>query len=146
MPTHEPIDAGTLLINNTTGSGTGLGRVQVNGGILGGDGIIGGAVTVGTGQSSEAIIGPGGDSVAVPATLTIQRKLTLKSDASYRVLFNSDTAAADKLIAGGVCDAELRSSFAIVGSTVLEAGTVFTVIDNMAAITIAGTFSNLADG
>jgi len=145
VPTHEPIDAGTLLINNTTGSGTGLGLVQVNGGILGGDGIIGGAVTVGTGQSSEAVIGPGGDNV-VPGTLTIQKKLTPKSDASYRVLFNSDTAAADKLIAGGLrirgAQIVLRDS----GSTVLAPGTVFTVIDNTAAIIISGNFSNLADG
>ena len=47
----------------------------------------------------------------------------------------------------GDCEyAELRSSFAIVGSTVLAPGTVFTVIDNTAAIIISGNFSNLADG
>ena len=32
------------------------------------------------------------------------------------------------------------------GSTVLAPGTVFTVIDNTAAIIISGNFSNLADG
>lgn len=34
------INAGTLLINNTSGSGTGTGRVTINGGELGGTGIV----------------------------------------------------------------------------------------------------------
>src|SRR5262245_13199318 len=47
---------GTLLVTNTTGSGTGTGAVQVNKGTLGGTGIITGAVTVGTGTRSGAIL------------------------------------------------------------------------------------------
>src|SRR5262245_18175852 len=45
------ITQGTLLVKNITGSATGSGAVQVNGGTLGGTGKINGAVTVGTGTS-----------------------------------------------------------------------------------------------
>jgi len=47
------ISAGTLLVKNKTGSGTGSGSVQVSTGTLGGTGKIAGAVTVGTGIASE---------------------------------------------------------------------------------------------
>lgn len=43
------ISAGTLLVNNATGSGTGTANVIVNGGTLGGTGIISGTVTLNTG-------------------------------------------------------------------------------------------------
>ena len=44
------ISAGTLLVNNTSGSGTGTGAVTINsGGVLGGSGTIGGAVTLNSG-------------------------------------------------------------------------------------------------
>jgi fibronectin-binding autotransporter adhesin len=44
------INAGTLLVNNTSGSGTGAGPVVVNsGGVLGGTGMIYGAVTINSG-------------------------------------------------------------------------------------------------
>ncbi len=51
------ISAGKLLVNNTTGSGTGLGGVTVNGGSLGGTGIISGLVTVNSGGTLAP--GPG---------------------------------------------------------------------------------------
>ena len=48
------ISGGGLLVANTTGSATGTGAVQVNGGFLGGPGIIAGDVTIGTGSGPEA--------------------------------------------------------------------------------------------
>ena len=58
------INAGTLLVNNTSGSGTGTGNVSVNsGGTLGGTGSISGAVT----NNSGGIINPG----ASAGTLTL---------------------------------------------------------------------------
>ena len=53
------VSKGTLLVTNRTGSATGTGAVQVNKGTLGGTGIITGAVTVGTGRSSGAVLLPG---------------------------------------------------------------------------------------
>jgi autotransporter-associated beta strand protein len=61
---------GTLLVNNTTGSGTGTGDVTVNtGATLGGDGMIGGNVTVNTGGT----LAPGNS----PGTLTVGGDLEL---------------------------------------------------------------------
>jgi autotransporter-associated beta strand protein len=58
------INAGTLLVNNLTGSGTGSGAVAVNsGGTLGGNGTIGGAVTV----NSGGFLSPGNS----PGLLTV---------------------------------------------------------------------------
>jgi fibronectin-binding autotransporter adhesin len=61
------VSAGTLLVNNTSGSGTGSGDVSVTGaGILGGTGIISGAV------SGSGTISPGNNGVG---TLTLQNGL-----------------------------------------------------------------------
>ncbi|HTG45343.1 MAG TPA: autotransporter-associated beta strand repeat-containing protein, partial [Verrucomicrobiae bacterium] len=69
------IEAGELVLNNRTGSGTGTGAVQVNAGRLAGRGIIAGAVVVGTGTGSGAMLAPG-QSKARQNTLTVQGALT----------------------------------------------------------------------
>jgi autotransporter-associated beta strand protein len=135
------VNAGALLINNASGSGTGTGAVQVNGGTLGGTGTIAGAVTIGTGGGSGAFLSPG----ISPGTLTIQSALTLNSDATYKFELNSATSAADKVIANGVTITGAQFSFADLGSGILTPGTVFTAIDNTAATPISGVFSNLAN-
>jgi autotransporter-associated beta strand protein len=63
------VSAGTLLVNNTAGSGTGSGGVTVNGGVLGGTGTIAGAVAILAGGT----LAPG----ASIGTLTISNSLTL---------------------------------------------------------------------
>ena len=45
------VNAGTLIVANQSGSGTGTGNVAVNGGTLGGTGIISGSTTIGTGTA-----------------------------------------------------------------------------------------------
>ena len=49
---------GGMLVDNMVGSGTGIGPVRVKSGVLGGDGAIGGAVTVGTGSGKGAFLSP----------------------------------------------------------------------------------------
>jgi len=137
------IEDGTLLVNNTSGSGTGSGSVQVNAGALGGRGTIAGAVTVGTGGGAGAVLASGGTK---PHTLTIQSTLTLNSDATYLCGLNTKSTDSDKIVANGVTINSAQFFFAVHGHRVIAPGTVFTVIDNTAAIPIAGTFSNLADG
>lgn len=56
---NTTVTAGTLLINNLTGSGTGAGSVIVNGGILGGNGSISGSVTVNSGGTLAPGNSPG---------------------------------------------------------------------------------------
>jgi len=70
------VNSGTLLVNNTTGSGTGTGSVAVNA-TLGGSGFISGAVTVNNGGT----LAPGTNSVA-GAILSCTNGLTLAAGSS----------------------------------------------------------------
>jgi autotransporter-associated beta strand protein len=138
--------AGTLLVGNRSESGTGRGAVQVDVGILGGDGIIAGAVTIGTGSGPGAFLAPG-KGANNPTTLTIQSALTFNTDATYIYKLNTKKAKADQVIANGVTISNgAQFSFKTVANKKLTNGKVFTVINNTAATPIAGTFSNLADG
>jgi fibronectin-binding autotransporter adhesin len=80
------VSSGTLNVNNTTGSGTGVGNVTVNGGILGGTGTISGAVDV------QSYLAPG----TGVGTLTVN-SLTIESTATNNFEFNS-TPANDKVV------------------------------------------------
>jgi autotransporter-associated beta strand protein len=78
------VNGGTLLANNTTGSGTGTGAITVNtGGKLGGTGAVAGAVTVNTGGT----LAPGAsiESLATGA-------LNLATGSSFAVEYNSSGA------------------------------------------------------
>src|SRR5206468_11690645 len=95
------VTAGTLRVNNQTGSATGTGLVRVNAGTLGGQGIIAGLVTLGTGGGPGAVLAPSGGSNQL-ATLTIQRALTFKADSTYTYKLNTRNPSADQVIANGV--------------------------------------------
>jgi autotransporter-associated beta strand protein len=142
------VSQGTLVVINTSGSGTGSGAVAVNAGTLGGSGIIAGAVTVGTGGGSGAFLAPA-HGANKQLTLTIQGNLTFNSDATYTYTFRAkrNRSKVDKVIANGVT---INSSATInlIGTTQgqLTQGMVLTLIKNTAATPISGTFSNLADG
>jgi autotransporter-associated beta strand protein len=137
------IERGKLVVKNVSGSATGSGPVTVNDGILAGTGIVAGTVTVGTGAGSGALLSPGTKGIG---SLTIQRALTLNSDAIYNWGLSSNRVAADEVVANGVTISGAQFSYADVGNSVLPPGTVLTAVDNTAATAISGTFSNLADG
>ncbi|HEY2712074.1 MAG TPA: autotransporter-associated beta strand repeat-containing protein [Chthoniobacterales bacterium] len=141
------VDSGTLLVRNTTGSGTGTGTVQVNAGTLGGTGRISGAVSVGTIDDLGAVLSPG---LGGPGALTIQGALTFVSAATYRCEVRTTNVTADKVTAKGVSIIGPGNSPTIslvgLGNTVLTPGTVFTIINNTAATPIGGTSGNLPDG
>jgi autotransporter-associated beta strand protein len=140
------IEGGELMVNNTSGSGTGSGAVQVNGGILAGLGTIAGNVTIGPSGGSHALLEPG--SVAtVPQTLTILGRLTFNSGGVFKCGVNSSSATADKVVSNGVkINVAARFSLTGGGNTTLPPGMVLTVISNTGVAPIAGTFGNLADG
>jgi autotransporter-associated beta strand protein len=140
------ITAGTLLVANESGSGTGKGPVDVIGGTFGGGGIIARAVTVGTNTGVQAFLAPS-KGVQKPATLTIQGALTLNDDSTYLYKLNTKRAVSDEVVANGVTiDGGAKFSFRPSENNALTVGQVFTVISNTAATPIAGTFHNLADG
>ena len=142
------VSVGTLVISNTTGSGTGTGAVSVNAGMLGGKGIIAGAVTIGTGSSAGAFLAPA-HGTKQQATLTIQSSLTFKADSTYTCTFKAkrNKARNDKVVANGVTvnsDASFNFSGEVQGH--LTPGLVLTAISNTSASPISGTFANLPDG
>ena len=139
------VKRGTLLVNNTTGSGTGTGPVSVEGGSLGGTGIIAGAVNIGGGTGHEASLAPG-SARRSSLPLTIQRSLLFNSDATLRIRMNSNTGTAASVVANGVTIDNAQFSLTDTGKTLLSTGTAFTIINNTAATPIAGPFADLPDG
>lgn len=95
------VDNGTLLVNNTSGSGTGSGTVTVNGGTLGGTGIITGVTTVGDGAQITA--GSVGnvtfDNLAFDGNLTVGQANGLTSTWLVDVVGGT---GADQIDVGGV--------------------------------------------
>ncbi len=138
------ITAGTLLIDNTTGSGTGTGAVGVDAGTLGGVGSASGVVTLGDGSGDDDAVLKPGNSIG---TITLGG-LTTAADALIEIELNSDTSATDQIIVNG--DVTLGSGIASLsvtdsGSTELLAGTVLTLISNTSGTT-SGYFADLTDG
>ena len=121
--------------------------MQVNAGTLGGDGVISGPVTVGTGSGAGAFLAPGAGTTQ-QKTLRLRSSLTLESDATYTVTFSAktDRVLTDKVVANGV--AINNATIAIEGTAqgILTAGTVITLFSNTSANPINGTFNNLAEG
>jgi autotransporter-associated beta strand protein len=138
------VSRGTLIVNNTTGSGTGTGPVDVNAGRLAGNGIIAGTVTIGDGASRKAILSPGVDGVGL---LTIQSRLSFATNGTYNWSFDPASVQADEVVAAGVTVSP-GSSFVAIGrrGVTLPLGTIFNVINNTDNSPIGGAFSNLPDG
>ncbi len=139
------IEGGKLLVSNQSGSGTGSGLVEVNAGSLGGSGVIAGAVVVGIGSGSGAILTPG-VGLGRQNTLTIQSELTFNRDGSYACTLNTKRAIADQVRANGVTINGARCVLRDSRGLALSPGTALTVIDNTSANAISGTFSNLPEG
>jgi autotransporter-associated beta strand protein len=140
------VTSGDFLVANSTGSATGTGPVQVDGGRIGGAGTIAGPLTIGTGSGSGAIlIPPAGTTRAV--TTTIESALTLKADATYNCAVHTLTGAFDSVAANGVTiDPSATFVLHAKGNGTLPQGTVITPISNTAATAITGNFSGLSEG
>jgi len=142
------VDGGYLLyvLKNANGSGTGRGPVSVPNGLLGGTGVIGGAVTIGDGAGDPGYLEPDSD-VGHISVLTVQKKVTFKSDGIYTFQVGSEMGKAAKLNAKGVSIESGATINAFDRSTqALRPGTRFTAINNTSRSPIAGTFSDLPDG
>jgi len=141
------VNAGKLLVNNATGSGTGTGAVTVNNsGTLGGTGTISGAVTL----NNTATINPGpsgadGTSASVgtlrTGALTLAGTNTFHEDA-----FGTAPANWDQLVVSGGATLGTTSSLQLAIATAglnFIAGTTYVLID---ANTITGSFANATEG
>ncbi|MEO8044966.1 MAG: autotransporter-associated beta strand repeat-containing protein, partial [Spartobacteria bacterium] len=138
------ISAGAINVTNSSGSATGSGPVQVNGGTLGGNGTVAGAVTIGSGGFLAPALG-----AKKKTTHTIQSNLTFSAGATYNYTFQARgmKARTDLVVANGVtinggANVDLKGQ----AQGTLEQGTALTLIKNTAATPIIGTFGNLPDG
>src|SRR5205823_2462107 len=146
------ISGGTLLVTNTTGSGTGTGAVNVTanssgtlaGGTTNGAGGISGAVTV-SGNLSPGTSGNGSGTTAILHT----GALTLNSGSNYLIDLNGTTAGTlyDQTIASNavtINNANLMATFA----NNLTVGLKFFVIENSSsnANAVGNMFANAPGG
>jgi hypothetical protein len=76
----------------------------------------------------------------------LKRTLTFKSDSTYTYKLNTNNARADLVRTKGIT-IEAGAQFAVqpMGNRALALGTVFTVLNNVSAVPISGTFANLPD-
>ena len=131
---HTTVSAGTLLVNNTTGSGTGTGPVLVGlGATLGGSGRISGQVTIQNG----GILAPGNS----PGTLSISNSLTLSSGTISNFELQS-SAIYDRVIS--ITNMTFGGTLNVVsyaGGPTFAAGQVYDLFDFSG--TSAGNFSSI---
>lgn len=138
------VNAGTLIVG-VSGTGSLTSAITVNSGTLGGSGSTTGAVTIGNGTgTADAAIAAGNSA----GTFTTTAGLSFLSDGVFSFELDGTSAAADKLVAGGVSiNSSALFSFNLLGDlSGLSVGQTFTIIDNTAVGNIAGTFSNLTAG
>jgi autotransporter-associated beta strand protein len=133
------LNAGTLLVNNTTGSGTGSGAATVNNtATLGGNGTISGTLTVASGGRVEP-----GVAAASVGTLKIGGDVTFESGSTYEVEIGSSTSC-DKLDLKGTGALTLGD-----GVSVLDIGAVTgegrTIAINIKRDGISGEFDDTAE-
>jgi autotransporter-associated beta strand protein len=132
------VNGGTLLVNNTAGSGTGMGNVTVNtGGTLGGTGTITGTVTVNAGGTIAP--GNGGNNTAILTT----GALTLAATSNFQVNINGTTVGSgyDQINVATGAVALTGSNLVVTVGTTLSVGQTFTILNKVAAGAITGTFA-----
>jgi len=143
------ISQGYLLVNNVTGLGLGSGGVTIDGGGLGGYGILGSAT-----DDCDVAFGGSGGRLAPGASagrLTVYGDVTLSSLAVFDVQLDGTTPGLlyDQL---AVHDSSDLSTIALNDALLRVAvgyaptlGDSFTIIDNLGSGKIGGTFLNLPD-
>ena len=137
------VDGGTLLVNNTAGSGTGTGAVTVNSsGTLGGTGTISGTVTVNAGGNIAP--GNGGNN-----TGTLQTGALTLASATFRVDINGATPGTfDQLQVntGGVTLGNQTSTLVVTVGTTLAPGQTFMILNKVSAGNSTGIFAGIPQG
>ncbi len=137
------VQEGKLIVAAQTGYTTGPGRVRVDGGTLGGTGVIEGRVRVGTAGTS-AFLSPGITGVGM---LELHKDLVFAGHATYDCEIDTDKSQADVVSAKKVIiQSPAMFSLTELGTATLPIGTAFRVIEMKHLGPIVGTFANLPDG
>lgn len=127
------VEAGTLLVNNTTGSGTGTGNVTVAAGAtLGGTGSISGSVDV----ENDGRINPGANT----GTLTVGDVQFASAGELLIEIAGTDQGEFDQLVATGTAEVEGQLLVDLDNGFIPADSHEFTIVT---AGTLTGGFSNL---
>ena len=140
------VRAGTLLVNNTSGSATGTGAVHIASGALGGVGTISGAVTIGSDTPGNGSFLTAGQKINRPGTITIQSSLTFAPDGFFNVSLGRNLVVSEAISNGVTIQSGAQFAFFNTRGVSVPVGTALTLISNTAATPIAGNFENLPDG
>jgi autotransporter-associated beta strand protein len=141
------VNAGSLFINNTSGSGTGTGTITVTGSgtTLGGSGNMSGAVSVASGNN----LAPGASGVGTTAILTTGA-LTLSSGSNFQIDINGTTVGTgyDQLAVTGGASIAGSHLLVSVGAAFTQSavGDTFAILSNITAGAITGQFQGLSEG
>ncbi len=126
------VNEGTLMVNNTTGSGLGTGAVAVNaGGTLAGTGIVSGAVMV----NSDGILSPGNGA----GTFTVNNHVNLLAGGILAIDIDKTNAKNDLLTLTGTLTLAGKLQITALNGTTFAAGDEFKIING----TVAGAPSEI---
>ncbi len=141
--TNTTVSGGKLLVNNTSGSGTGTGNVSVTGGILGGNGTISQSVSL-----SGGAIAPGNGA----GTLNVTGGVTFTAGAaalSVEIGGTNPGINYDQLVVGGILDLTAGGTInlSLINAYAPPSSPIGTLTDftiATAAGGVTGTFSNFS--
>ena len=134
------VQDGTLFINNTTGSGTGTGAVNINGGRLGGTGRITGATTVGANGTLLA-----GDGVNATENLELNGALTLGDGSTLSfVLGTGNTHSTLTRTGSGTWAFDGGQAVSVITNGTITTGTYEDIVTGLAGTALAGDPSVLS--
>jgi autotransporter-associated beta strand protein len=142
---NTAVSAGTLLVANAAGSGTGFGSVTVgNGASFGGTGTVGGPVSVSSGGT--LVVGTG----TAPGTLTLHGATTLTSGATFSGILAGNTASSgySQLVvqSGGSLALGSATLNLALNYTPAPSDKLFIVNNQNATGGLTGQFNTLANG
>lgn len=141
---------GTLLLTNTSGSGTGGAPSTVDGGTLAGTGRTTGVYTsIGVSAGKVSYLSPGIGNI--PGTFTSTGEIIFGQQGVLLFDVDSDNATSDQVVASSFYlspSVETKSTITIndLGSSSLPSGTTFTILSNTGSSPISNRFGNLPDG
>jgi len=126
------VNAGTLMVNNTSGSGLGTGNTTVNsGGILAGTGIVSGVVTVNDGGTISPANGTG--------TFTVNNNVNVLSGGIFAVDIDKTNSKTDLLSLTGTLNMIGKLQITALNGTIFADGDAFKIVNG----TITGTPSEI---
>ena len=129
------VEQGRLIVNNTTGSGTGTGKVTIlKGSTLGGNGTINGNVEV----KDTATLSPGNGGIGI---ITINNNVAFSDGSYYLVDVDRGSLNADKIVSTGTINANGILYLTISGNGELQENDSIKVLE---ADTIRGNFKSIS--